>query len=285
MTGEETLSRLRGIAASLPPAEVRIAELVLSDPRRVAALTISQLAAEAGTSQTSVLRFARRLDLSGYPELRLALAEAAGAGNGIRKLSDLSPDDTLDRIVAKVAVADAAAVEDTARRLDRDTLAQVAAAMRASRRVDLYGAAASSLVAADLQLKLHRIGLVSYAWSDSHLALTSASLMAPGDVAIAVSHSGTTVEAIEMLHAARQAGATTVAITNAQRSPVAKAADHVLLTAANETPLRSGATASRIAALVVVDTLFLATAQADLDGSLAAIRGTRQAVARHHRSR
>lgn len=287
MTGEATLSRLRSLRSTLPPAEVRVADLVLSDARRVASLTITQLAAEAATSETSVLRFARRLGLAGYPGLRLALVEAAAAerDRGTRRLTDVSDSDTLDDIVEKVAHADAAAVEDTARRLSRTTLAAIAEAFTAARRVDLFGVATSGLVAADLQLKLHRIGIATHAWTDAHLALTSVSLLGPGDVALVFSHSGTTVEAVEVLEAAKAAGATAVAITNAERSPVAKAADLVLLTSGNETNQRSAATASRIGALTVVDILFLATAQLNLPAATRAVAATKRAVAAHHRSR
>ena len=95
-----------------------------------------------------------------------------------------------------------------------------------------------------------------------------------------------TVEAVEVLHAARDRGATTVVITNAPRSPAAAAADHVLQTTASESPLRSGAMASRIAALVVVDILFLAVAQGSAPDDVGSVLArSRRAVARHHRSR
>ena len=286
VNGSEALARLRAAHRSLPRAEARIADLVLADPRRVASLTIGQLASEAQTSQTSVLRFARRLGLSGYPGLRLALMEAwAANGNHHRQLSDLAATDSIDDIVTKVAQSNAAAVEGTARRIDRDTLGAVADALVKAHRVDLFGVAASGLVCSDLQHKLHRIGIVTHAWSDAHLALTSMSLLKPGDVVLVVSHSGTTVEAVEALEVARGVGATTVAITNAERSPVAKAAEYVLLTAANESRLRSGATASRISALVVVDILFLTAAQRDLDAAGQAVAETRRAVSKHHRVR
>ena len=284
----DTLGRLRGLRASLPPAEQRLADLALSDPRRVAALTITQLAAEADTSETSVLRFTRRLGLSGYPALRLSLAESAGAGGrgGVRHLAEVAGTDDLDAIIEKVLHADAAAVEDTARGLDRGALADAARAINAASRIDLFGVAASGLVVADLQQKLHRLGRPAQESSDVHLALVSASLLGSGDVALAVSHSGTTVEAVEVLHAARERGAATVVITNIPRSPAASAADHVLQTTASESPVRSGAMASRIAALVVVDILFLAVAQGSAPDDISSLLArSRRAVARHHRAR
>ena len=276
------LVRLRGVRPSLSPAEDRVAEQVLADPRAAAGLTISELAVAAATSETTVLRFCKRLGLRGYPQLRLALAEASTGGRPDAPTSDISADDTIDDVIAKVAYADASAVEETAQAIDRTALTATAAAIAGAQRVDVYGMGASALVAMDLQQKLHRIGTVAFAWNDPHIALTSATLLGPGDVAIGISHSGTTTETVEALALARSRGATTVAVTNFPVSRLAEGAEHVLATAARESSLRSGATASRIAALTVVDCLYIAVAQYDLARAQSAVEQTRQAVAGHH---
>lgn len=277
------LVRLRGLRPSLSPAEDRVAEKVLFDARAAAALTISELAVAASTSETTVLRFCRRLGLPGYPSLRLALAEES-APHRIRTApaSDISGDDSIDDIIAKVAYVDASAVEETAGQLDREALGAAAIAVARAGRVEIYGIAASNIVGSDLQQKLHRIGVHASSTADPHIALTGVTLLGPGDVAIGISHSGTTTETIEVMRAARKQGATTIAITNFPLSKVTTTADITLTTAARETALRSGATASRIAALTVVDCLYIAVAQQDLERVQSAISETRRSVASHH---
>ena len=275
------LVRLRGLRPSLSPAEDRVAEQVLADARAAAALTISELAVAANTSETTVLRFCKRLGLPGYPQLRLALAEESAQPRvSAAKTSDISAKDTIDDI-AKVSFVDASAVEETAQQLDRQALADAASAIAGAKRVDIYGIGASAIVGTDLQQKLHRIGVMAFAWNDPHIALTSATLLARKDVAIGISHSGTTKETIEALEAAGKRGATTIAITNFPVSRLAATADLVLTTAARETSLRSGATASRIAALTVVDCLYIAVAQRHLKRARKAVEETRDAVSGH----
>jgi DNA-binding MurR/RpiR family transcriptional regulator len=77
---------------------------------------------------------------------------------------------------------------------------------------------------------------------------------------------------------AREAGATTVAITNNPRSSLAEMADHVLVSAGRETAFRPGALASRISQLLIVDCIFVGVAQRTFDASDAALRATRGAL-------
>jgi DNA-binding MurR/RpiR family transcriptional regulator len=194
---------------------------------------------------------------------------------------EIAPDDDLATVVGKVTFADARAVEETAAQLEVDVLQRVADAIAAAGRVDVYGVGASAFVAADLQQKLHRIGRVSFAWNDTHIMLTSAAVLGPGDVAVGISHTGATTDTVETLRVARERGATTVALTNFPTSPITEVADLVLTTAARETTFRSGAMASRIAQLTVIDCLFIGVAQRHLEQSMRALDDTREAVGAH----
>lgn len=276
------LVRVRAVMPALAPAEQRVANAVLADPGGVAAMTISELAEVASTSETTVIRFCKQVGVPGYPQLRLQLAAQSAQENVRPEVGgDIEPDDSLADVVGKVAFADERAVRETAQQLDVDTLAQVVDAVAKAPRVDLYGSGASAFVALDLQQKLHRIRRVAFAWSDVHVALTSAALLGDGDVAIGISHTGTTVEVIEALEEAARHGATTVAVTNFPRSPLAHAADLVLTTAARETTYRSGAMSSRIAQLMVIDCLFIGVAQSVLPDARKALEETASAVRGH----
>jgi len=276
------LVRVRAVMPALAPAEQRVANAVLADPGGVAAMTISELAEVASTSETTVIRFCKQIGVPGYPQLRLQLA-AQSAQEQVRPEvgGDIEPGDSLADVVGKVAFADERAVRETAQQLDVEALSKVVAAVAKAPRVDLYGTAASSFVALDLQQKLHRIRRVAFAWSDVHVALTSAALLGEGDVAIGISHTGTTVEVVEALEEAAKHGATTVAITNFPRSPLARTADLVLTTAARETTYRSGAMSSRIAQLTVIDCLFIGVAQSVMPDARKALEETAIAVRGH----
>lgn len=259
------LIRIRGAVPNLRPAEQRVAAAVLDDPAAISESSITAVARLCQTSETTVLRFCRAIGFGGYPELRIALARAAQfeeSDSGASPLSGtIDPSDTLSDIVAKIAHADARAVEDTASTLNLAVLKAAVETLVEARRIDIYGVGSSALVGQDFHRKLHRIGLVSFMWPEGHLALTSSALLGPGDVAVGLSHTGRTIGVIDGLRSARGRGATTVAVTNYDKAPIAAAADLVLVTAARETTFRSGSMASRIAQLALLDFLFVAVAQ------------------------
>jgi len=205
--------RIRSLLPGLARAEQRVAQVVLADPASVAHRSITEVAEAAGTSETTVTRFCKAIGIGGYPELRLSLAAdtARTAARVSRDVgSDIGEGDELADVVAKVAFADARAVEETAEQLDVEVLATVVDALAQARRVNVYGVGASALVALDFQQNLHRIGCTAFAWSDVHLALTSAALLQPGDVAVGISHPGSTSDTLEVLAQARRSGALTV---------------------------------------------------------------------------
>jgi DNA-binding MurR/RpiR family transcriptional regulator len=281
--GRGVLVRIRAVLPSLRPAQRRVADAVLQDPAGTAELPIGRLAHECDTSAATVMRFCHAVGFQSYPELRLALAretsrEAAQTPDGAVLSPDIDGDDSLADVVAKIAFTDAAAVQDTAATLDLDVLARAIDAVVAARRVDVYGIGASGFVGQDLHQKLHRIGLLAFAWPDPHAALTSAALLDTDCVAIGISHTGTTTDTVDALAAARESGARTIAITNFVPSPLTGCADLVLATAARETTFRSGAMASRIAQLAVIDCLFVGVAQRSYDRTVDRLTRTHRAV-------
>jgi DNA-binding MurR/RpiR family transcriptional regulator len=276
---------ISGLLPSLSPAEQRVARLVVADPAEAARRTITDLATAAETSEATVIRFCRSVGMDGYPQLRIRLAAEAA-----RRVEppdarvvggDIPPGADLAQIIATIAFNDARAVEETAEQLDPVVCEQVVEAISNAGRIDIYGAGASGFVASDFQQKLHRIGRTAFYFPDVHTALTSAALLGRGDVAVGISHTGTTADVVEVLEQARSRGATTVALTNFPRSPITEVADFVLTTAARETTYRSGAMASRLAQLTVVDCLFVGVAARNRSKARRALEVTADAVMAH----
>ncbi|MFC7432386.1 MULTISPECIES: MurR/RpiR family transcriptional regulator [unclassified Agrococcus] len=280
------LTEARARYDDLRPSERRIADALFADPEGFATRSIGEIAAAASTSTTTVVRFTRTVGYERFRDLRRALTEQnlrerlAIAAVDVTS-PDVSAGDGMDDVVARVAANESLSIADTAATIDVAALTAAVGAIASARRVDLFGVGASAIVAVDLQRKLSRIGRIALEWPEPHAAWTAAAVLDDAAVAIAISHSGATDETVRFLRLAKESGATTVAITNHEDSPLARHADVVLRTAAREaTPLRSGALGSRIAQLMIGDCLYIGVAQLDADGAMDALRRTYAAVGR-----
>ncbi|MEN9380641.1 MAG: hypothetical protein RIR99_475 [Actinomycetota bacterium] len=280
----DLLGEIANQIPSFHASEVAIADAILANPELASGMNISQIADKSGTSVASVVRFCKTLGFKGYPEFRMALigqlSRQIAQGTDLQLDGGITVDDSAAEVIRKIAYADALAIKTTAERLDVETFIKTVDAWEAASTIGIIGFASSGYVAMDLQLKLNRLGKRSVAWSDLHTALTSISLLKKGDVLVAISHSGTTLDIIDVISEFKEKGITIVLITNALRSPATAIADLTLFTSARETTLRSGATASRIAQLTVVDCLCVSLAQRNWSGTKAALDQSRAAVGR-----
>jgi len=263
----------------------RIADVLVSRPQAVLELTISELARQCATSETTLVRFSRSLGFPGYAALKLQMAaelaaESVQLGAATSYGADIGADDSLAEMVAKISGSELFGIRETAAGLDLEVLQRVIDAVVDADRVVVFGVAASNIGARDLKEKLLRIGRVALWFGDAHDAISSASLLGPRDVAIGLSHGGATREVSELLRVARAGGAVTVAITNVPGSSVTAQADLTLLTSVRETTFRSGAMASRIAQLTIVDYIFVGVARTTYDASVDALRTSRESLSR-----
>jgi DNA-binding MurR/RpiR family transcriptional regulator len=268
-----------------PPSMRRIAGVLLARPQVVLEMTITELARLCETSETTLVRFARSLGFTGYAALKLQMAaelaaETAQLGTESRYGSDIGASDSLAEMVAKISGSELFGIRETAAGLDLDALQCVIDAIAAAKRTLVFGVAASNMGAHDLKEKLLRVGRVALGFDDAHDAISSASLLGQDDVVIGFSHGGQTREIVELLRVARAGGAFTVAVTNVPGSPVTRHADLTLFTSVRETTFRSGAMASRIAQLTIVDYVFVGVARTTYDASVQALKTSRESLAR-----
>ena len=146
-------------------------------------------------------------------------------------------------------------LNETTNLYEPEAFQEVARRLASARRVDVYGVGASGVVAQYYAYKLLRLGLTVQAFTDLHLGAMSASNLRGDCVAIGVSSSGSTVDTLQALKAARDAGAYTVAVTNRMKSPLAKVADRNLLASPPESPLTGGDVFAKIGQLLVLEAL------------------------------
>ena len=240
------LDRIRASIPALPPAEQRVAKLVLADARSFASLPVTELADRAHVSKPTVVRFCRSVGYDGLADFKRKLAGSVNEGVPFvhRAVDD---DDKAGDIVVKVIDNAVAALADAGRRSDQGA------------RIEFYGVGNSGIVAQDAQHKFFRLGVNALAISDGHVQVMSATMLQPGDCVVIISNSGRSRDLIDVADIARKKGATTIVIT-ASGSPLAQmgqgGANQILLAADHpEDYDRYSPMVSRLLHLIVIDIL------------------------------
>lgn len=110
--------RIEARAGSLPPAERRVAEVVLRDPGAAAFATVAELGRRAGTSGATVVRLAERLGYDGWVGLQ---AQArAGLDQRLRPATERIREAARGDVLSQTAGREADNVRRTLDAVDRE---------------------------------------------------------------------------------------------------------------------------------------------------------------------
>ncbi|HEY6234728.1 MAG TPA: MurR/RpiR family transcriptional regulator [Candidatus Elarobacter sp.] len=275
--------RLQGTYSGLRAAEQRVADFILAHPDELIYLTVTELADRTHTSESTVVRLCQKIGYKGYQEFKIVLArDLVEPATAI--YAAIEPGDDLATVKTKVFQANAQALRDTLEVLDEEELQRGVDTIAGARRLEIYGVGGSSPLALDAYHKFVKLGVPAVALSDGDLMAMSSSLLAAGDVALGISHTGASRDVTDALGRAKRHGAATICLTHRSSSPITKVSDVVLVTAAQQTAFSSDASSSRIAQLAVIDTLYVGVAHKNHARSLEMIERTREATAakRYH---
>lgn len=259
---KSVLIKLREAMPSMSSTETIIAKYIQENPNQVCNMTIRELAEKTYASPSSIVRVCRVIGFEGYKDFRENLSiELATLGYELtHEETEVTPDDSMEKIMQKITRNNIHSLEDTLRLQNPEVLKQCVDLLHNSRNILLFGIGSSFCVAKDTHLKFLRLNKYCVINEDPHSQILQARNSSPEDVAIIFSYSGQTKEMISCINILNENRTPCIAITRFATSPISKLADYRLYTAANETLFRSGAMSSRLSQLNVIDILYTAFA-------------------------
>jgi DNA-binding MurR/RpiR family transcriptional regulator len=266
----------------LTPLEARVVDTITGRRDFSEATPLKEVAEDAGVSEAMVVKIAKKLGFNGFRDFRAALVNYNSLDTA-NLHQEISPDDSAADLIQKVFRTAVQALEETMSILDVQSFERAADILHKAHNRDFYGLGGSAQIARDVAHKFLRIGLRATVHDDAHMMLMSAAMLGPDDAVMVFSHSGTTSAVLDALELARRNGARCIAVTNYSTAPIAEIADVVLCSTAQGSPLLGENAAARIAQLSIMDALFVAVAQRDLDSAETNLARTRRAVETKHR--
>jgi DNA-binding MurR/RpiR family transcriptional regulator len=219
----DVMTELQRNYADLTQAQKRIAEAIVDNPEFVAFATVEKLSAKLGIASSTIVRFAYRLGLDGYPELQERVRVLVRSR--LRGADDTGDHESVGHLGDSTAAAslrhDLDNLRNTISELDTTTLEKAIDIVCTARRVFFTGGLASGALADYTAHAFNRLrgGAQVLGLGDTAadiLGLTSE------DALVVFSFPPYASQTLQILEAARKRRVVIVGITDSPISPLGK---------------------------------------------------------------
>ena len=272
---EKLRFKILNMLPTLNQSEGKVARLVLDYPDEIVNFSISQTAAQAGVSGTTVNRFCRRLMLNGYPDLKIQIAK--NLGSGIQYVSSAvtlgDSDETYPLKILGSAIEQMIIARDS---LPIIEIAKAIEIFQNAKQIFFIGFGTSAAVATDAEHRFFRFGVPVAATLDPLVADMQAAGSDKDTVFVYISNTGRTKLLLNNSEIAKKSNAKIVGFTK-RGSPLAEVCDVVLDTKAIEDTEAYMPMTSRLVHLALLDVLatgFIIKAGSDTQNRLRILRNT-----------
>ncbi len=243
--------------------EKLIADRLLLDDAPVEFFSVSDLSAEAGTSESTIVRFSRRLGYSGFTSFRKAwFSEMVAKSQAENELTyqRLTSNDSINDVRRKVFALMKGTLEDTINDLSPEAFDEATRRIASARRVQAFGNNESGNIVQTAIHKFLLLGVDMTVHTEYVLHKLHAQHLGKQDLSLILSHSGEAKDLIEAQRVASKRGAHTLSITSNADSTLARESDTHLLTSLPITSVGDEAGVIRITQIAVLDCLAAAVA-------------------------
>lgn len=214
-----------------------------------------------------MIRAARAIGFTGFTELKIEIARARGTARFFAPPERLTANATLTSVLETSIRTGVDALTALSGAIEISDIDEAINLIQSARQVFVFGAGPSSTVAADAVFRMRTAGVITIGIQDYLSAMIAARLLGPEDVMIVVSSTGRTSSTLAVADAAYSSGASVIAITNQYNTPLAALANVSLVVGGVPLPAQMAAAGSRLAQLVVIDTLVSALTVRDKEQS------------------
>lgn len=234
VTSQSILDIITARYDGMSPGLRSVSDYILRNPSTFFFLTVQELAAKAGVSHATVIRFCKALGYKGFYEFSRDVQQVIQAELSLVTRLDIAPvgrtaTEEKPSVIREILDAEIAALASTAELVTGEDIHRAALMLDEADQIFVIGLMASLSLSTHLEQMLGKVAdnvhLVP-SWSLQTAAMLSRTTAKSVLVAFAYPRYPTVTVDYTML--AREKGCKVIAITNSQLSPLAKYADMVL---------------------------------------------------------
>lgn len=239
-------------------SERKIGTYIIQHTAEVVDMTVGELAQACGVSDASVSRFCKKINMKGFHHLKITLAkEISEKGIEEEEVSNHISVNDIEQSLKNILANKVTEITQTVSMMDAKQLSEILNKLNMARSVQFFAVGNTIPVAIDGAFKLNQIGIPAVSGTIWETQIGYTYNMTAEDVVIAISNSGESTAVLRALEAAKSAGATTLSITNSEKSSAAQLSDYHITTATREKLFLDGYCFSRVSATTVIEILYL----------------------------
>lgn len=239
-------------------SERKIGTYIIQHTAEVVDMTVGELAQVCGVSDASVSRFCKKINMKGFHHLKITLAkEISEKGIEEEEVSNHISVNDIEQSLKNILANKVTEITQTVSMMDAKQLSEILNKLNMARTVQFFAVGNTIPVAIDGAFKLNQIGIPAVSGTIWETQVGYTYNMTAEDVVIAISNSGESTAVLRALEAAKSAGATTLSITNSEKSSAAQLSDYHITTATREKLFLDGYCFSRVSATTVIEILYL----------------------------
>ena len=229
---QNLISKIEQNMPRMSKGQRAIAAYLLAHYEEAAYITAARIGVEAGVSESTVVRFAMELGFEGYPHFQKALQEEMkGRLTSVQRMRAADRLRKKDDVLGAVLLSDMDKIKQTFERIDRQIIDWADDMILCAKKIYILGVRSAAPLASFLgfyfNLIFDHVRLV-HTTSVSEMFEQILSVQ-EGDVVIGISFPRYSKRTIKAMNYARNSGATVIAITDKDKSPIADNADLALL--------------------------------------------------------
>ena len=238
----------------------KIANFILESYDKAAFMTASRLGKRVGVSESTVVRFAFELGYDGYPDMQRSLQKMIRNRLTTVQRIEVTNDRLGDQdLLSMVLQSDVEKIRQTLEELDRDSFYSAVDAIVAARKIYIIGVRSSAAIASFLHFYFNLIfdNVVLVSANTASEIFESLLRVGEGDAVIGISFPRYSSRTVQALSFARDRGATAIAITDSETSPLAPISRYTLTARSDMASFVD----SLVAPLSLVNALLVAVSQ------------------------
>jgi RpiR family carbohydrate utilization transcriptional regulator len=218
---------------SLSPTEKLVADYVLANAEMVVYQPLEKVAEAAHVSDATVLRFARSVGFSGFPELKMGLLVDFVAP--VKSISlEIDSEDDGGIILQKVFEQNSQTLQEIIPLIEEETFQDAVNLLASARNIYLFAIGTSVPLIFSFHNLLIRLGLKVSLITDPYTQILQAAVLDEKDLVVIISRSGVPLTHPILYRAAKRSGAQILCITTDPKKPYAKYTEHILLVPSSE---------------------------------------------------